>query len=139
MSSQCCFNVTVTAGNKCPLSQGYWKSHAALWSASATPMTLGSKTYSKPELITLMNTATMTDASVILARQLIAAILNTANGANPGPICTAIAQAQTLLSGFSGKLPYSVKVSTPIGKQMVSLANTLEKYNLGALTTGCTP
>ena len=102
-------------------------------------MTLGNQSYSKAELQTLLASASTTDASLILARQLIAAILNTANGSNPVPICDTIAQAQALLSGFSGKLPYAVKPSSALGKKMINLANTLAAYNMGQLTPGCVP
>jgi hypothetical protein len=41
------------------------------------------------------------------------------------------------LSGFSGKLPYNVKPSSPNGQAMVNDGATLDSYNNGLLTTGC--
>ena len=39
------------------------------------------------------------------------------------------ADADSLLSGFSGKLAYNVKTSSPTGKAMINEANWLESYN----------
>ena len=98
---------------------------------------LGSQTYTQAELLTILNTPSTGDASLILAKQLIAAKLNIANGSDPTPISSTIADADSLLSMFSGKLPYNVKPSTAIGQMMVNDANTLDQYNNGFLTPGC--
>jgi len=79
------------------------------------------------------------DASLILARQLIAAKLNLANGSDPTSISSAIATADALLAAYSGKLPYEVRPSSDAGQQMVSTANMLENYNKGLLTPVCSP
>jgi hypothetical protein len=42
-----------------------------------------------------------------------------------------------LLSLFSGKLPYKVKPSSATGQMMVNDAKTLDNYNNGLLTPGC--
>jgi hypothetical protein len=68
---------------------------------------------------------------------LIAAKLNIANGSDPTPVSSTLTHADSLLSMFSGKLPYHVKLSSAIGQMMVSDANTLDNYNNGALTPGC--
>jgi len=47
--------------------------------------------------------------------------------------------ADSLLSGFSGKLPYHVKTSAANGQAMVNDTTVLNNYNNGALTAGCTP
>jgi hypothetical protein len=49
-----------------------------------------------------------------------------------------ITNADFLLSGFSGKLPYHVKPSSMTGQGMVNDATVLNNYNNGALTEGCT-
>jgi hypothetical protein len=126
----------------CPQPQGYWKNNPAAWPASALPMTLGSQTYTKTELLTILKTrigsGPKADASLILADQLIAAKLNIANGADePDPVPSTITNADFLLSGFNGKLPYKVKTSSATGQAMVNDAATLESYNKGLLTTGC--
>src|SRR5438067_5359923 len=80
--------------------------HPDVWPLDS--VTLGGQSYTKAELLITLSTSTTKDASLILARQLIAAILNTANGSDPRPVCDAITQSNTLLSGFSGKLQYNV-------------------------------
>jgi len=98
---------------------------------------LGSQLYTKAELLAILNTPSGGDASIILAKQLIAAKLNIAAGSDPTPIAATITHADSLLAMFSGKLPYHVTPSSTIGQQMVSDADTLDNYNSGRLTHGC--
>src|SRR6478672_7241522 len=98
---------------------------------------LGSQTYTKAELLNILNTPVGGDASLNLAHQLIAARLSIANGSDPTPVSGTLTHADSLLSMFSGKLPYHVKPSSAIGQMMVSDANTLDNYNNGRLTPGC--
>jgi YVTN family beta-propeller protein len=121
----------------CPLVQGLWKNSPDTW--PVTSLTLGSQTYTQAELLTLFGAPPRGDASVILAHQLIAAKLNIANGSNPNPIRSTIADADKLLSQFFGKLPYNVETSSAIGQQMVNDATVLDRYNNGALTPECQP
>lgn len=100
-------------------------------------LTLGSQTYSKAELLNILGNPGGGDASMILAVQLIAAKLNIANGSDPAPVASTIAQADSLLSMFSGKLPYKVKPSSDTGQMMVNDGNTLDNYNSGKLTPNC--
>ena len=93
---------------------------------------LGSQTYIKTELLNILGTPSNGDASLILAKQLIAAKLNIANGSDPTPISGTITHADSLLSMFGGKLPYNVDPSTPIGQRMVRDAHGLDRYNNGA-------
>jgi hypothetical protein len=137
LTASCSFNVTVTAGNKCPLAQGYWKNHTSLWPVSVNSLTLGSVTYSKTQLLSILNTSSTGDASVVLAKSEIAALLNLANGSNPVPICGTIADANGALDGST--VPAKVGPKTVLGQRMVSDANALDMYNNGKLTTGCTP
>jgi YVTN family beta-propeller protein len=119
----------------CPLSQGFWKNRPNTWPGTA--LNLGSQTYTHSEVVTLFDTPPGGDASLILAHELIAARLNIANGSNPGPISRTIADADALLSQFSGKLPYNVSTSSAIGQQMVNDANALDRYNHGNVTPVC--
>jgi hypothetical protein len=119
----------------CPFTASYWKTHDSAWAVST--FALGNQTYTKTELLALLNSVVTGDASITLAQQLIAAKLNIANGANPTPIATTIALADALLGGFSGKLPYAVSPNSDTGKTMTALAATLESYNLGRLTPEC--
>ena len=100
-------------------------------------LTLGSQIYTKAELLAILNTPSGGDASIILAKQLIAAKLNIAAGSDPTPIASTIIHADSLLSMFSGKLPYKVKPSSSIGQMMVSDGSTFDNYNNGRLTPGC--
>src|SRR5438034_1211788 len=83
---------TLTNG-PCPRSQGYWKNNPRLWPVSS--LTLGSQTYSKTELLNLLKNSTTSDASVILARQLIAAKLNIANGSDGTPVSSTTTDADS--------------------------------------------
>jgi hypothetical protein len=134
--AKCTFTVTVTIGHKCPLTQGYWKSHPGVWPVSS--LTVGGITYNNAQLLAILNTSTTTDASLILARQLIPAMLNTANnGSDPTLMCSAVATAQSLLSGCN--IPCKVKPSSALGTQMITVAGVLDKYNNGLMTRGCIP
>ena len=135
LSASCSFTVTVTAGNKCPLGQGYWKNHTNLWAVNS--LTLGSLTYTKAQLISILNTPAKGDASVILAKQLIAALLNLANGSNPVPVCNTIADANSALDGCT--VPCGISPKSPTGQAMISDANGLDANDSSQLTTGCTP
>ena len=119
----------------CPQGKGYWKNNPNAWPVSS--LMLGSQTYTKSELLTILRTPIKGDASLILADQLIAAKLNIANGADGTPVTSTITHADFLLSSFSGKLPYKVKPSTSTGQAMVNDAATLNDYNNGLLTSGC--
>jgi len=119
----------------CPLGQGYWRNHPDAWPVSS--LVLGTQTYSQDELLLILHPTTARNASLILAQQLIAAILNTANGSDPTPLGDAISQANTFLSAFSGKLPYSVTPGSPTGQAMVGIASLLDEYNSGQLTQDC--
>ena len=98
---------------------------------------LGSQTYTKAELLAILGRATKGDASLILAHQLIAAKLNIANGADGTPVTSTIADADTVLSLYTGKLPYGFRTNTTNGQRMVNDAATLDNYNNGLLTPGC--
>jgi hypothetical protein len=118
----------------CPKTHGFWQNNADTWPVSS--LTLGSQSYTKAELLAILSLPTKGDASLALAQQLIAAMLNVANGSDPAPISATIAHANALLAGYAGKLPYGVKSATAIGQQMVADLTLLDQYNRGLLT-GC--
>jgi hypothetical protein len=119
----------------CPLSHGFWKNHANDWPTDS--LTLGGETYGTDDLLRLLRMPTRADASLILARQLIAAKLTVANGSDPAPVATTIADADDALGAFAGRLPYRVRPSSSEGQGMVALAAILDEYNNGHLTPGC--
>jgi hypothetical protein len=90
-------------------------------------------------MIADVSTAVPGGVGKILARQLIAAKLNIFNSSNPAPAASAIADADGLLTGFTGKMSYGVKTTSAIGTNMFGDANTLGNYDDGSLTPGCTP
>jgi hypothetical protein len=126
---------TAGGANRCPLTQGYWKTHPDAW--PVTSLTLGTVVYNQAQLLSILNTPAKGDASIILAYQLIAAKLNIANGSDPTPIAATIATADGLLDGCV--LPCNVKPSSPLGQQMTAAAAILDQYNNGLLTPDCTP
>ena len=121
--------------DECPLSQGFWKNHPDDWPVDS--LDLGTETYDQAELLALFTSPPKGDASLILAHQLIAARLNVANGSDPTPIAGILTDADALLGGFGGKLPYGVKPSSSTGRQMVDLADFLDEYNTRLLTPDC--
>ena len=122
---------------KCPQPQGFWKNNLNTW--PVTSLTLGSQTYTQADLMKVLNSPGGADASMILAIQLIASKLDIANGSDAKPIRSAGATADSLLSGFAGKLPYNVKPNSTVGQSMTLAGSTLQTYTTGALTPGCTP
>jgi hypothetical protein len=132
-------SVTSTATASCPLPLPRWRNHPEQWPVES--LTLGSQTYEKAELSTILNTRARTpgpgDASLALAHQLIAAKLNIANGSDSTPVASTIEEADALLSGYSGKLPYNVDPGSPDGRTMLGEIKVLSAYNHGELTGGC--
>jgi len=120
--------------DSCPQGQGYWKNTTA-W--PLTELTIGSQTYNQAELLILFNTPVGGDASLNLAHQLIAALLNVASGGDPLVANGVIAQANALLAAYPGKLPYNIDSSSADGQTMVSLGGVLDAYNSGQLTVNC--
>jgi len=116
----------------------FWKNHPSAWSVAT--LTLGSQTYTQSELVTLLRLPSAqkgANASLILADQLIAAKLNIANGSDPTPIGTTVADADRLLAPFVGKLPYGVRQSSALGQSLVSDGQLLRRYNGGRQTPTC--
>jgi len=88
----------------CPQTRHYWKVNPPLWPVDS--LALGSETYSKIELQDILQSSgSSDDASLVSGGALIAAELNTANGSDPGPASSAIADADVLLTAFSRNYP----------------------------------
>ncbi len=136
-SSHGVFTVTVQVTNRCPQNDTYWRQHPGVWPVNS--LQIGRQVYTKSQLLPLLRATVPADASMVLARQLIIACLNTANGSDPRPICQELTQAHGALSAFSGKLPYRVNVSSAAGRSMTALATRLNGYNNGLLTPNCLP
>jgi hypothetical protein len=104
-----------------------------------TSLTIGGVAYSEQQLLGLFNTAPKGDASLILGHQLIAALLNTANGAvTSAAVQQAINDAQTWMAanlGSSAGLPYGVSAGSAAGQQATALTQTLDNFNSGLAGT----
>jgi hypothetical protein len=139
----------------CPLTQGFWKTHAGFgpgkqpnaWpnvtvtvdgiTYSNGSMTIGGTTYSKTDLVNILNTPPSGgNAVLILAHQLIAAVLNVANGSTDLVLST-ITDANGLLNGISLTNGF-VAASSIQGQKMVADADILDNFNSGGLTPVCT-
>ena len=125
--------LTPAAAGACPFSQGYWKTHPGAWPVDS--LVLGTRTYAKSELMTILRTALRGDASLILAHQLIAARLNGAFGVDSTPVVSVLGDADALLGGAA--IPQHVSSSSPLGRSMVADASVLDDFNNGRLTPGC--
>ncbi len=121
-----------TGSNICGLSPGYWKNHS-IWPAST--LVLGTQTYTKTELLSLLNAPKKGDSTLILAFQLIAAKLNVLNGTTASTAGNNITQADQLLSAY-GHLPLAKGVSS---SQMTTVGTALSRFNNdGELQPYCT-
>jgi len=127
----------VSAVTTCPpLGQGYWKNHTKVWFSKIKGLTLGTTFYTDAQLLTLLQTPVRGDASLILADQLIAALLSIQiSNTNSTPISATIADANTLLG--AGPIPEHVAPSTTLGRKMVADADVLGDFNEGEVTTAC--
>ncbi|KUG08500.1 hypothetical protein ASU33_10080 [Solirubrum puertoriconensis] len=125
---QFCRSTTPPPTNQCTYTQGYWKNHPNAWPVSS--LTLGSVTYTKEQLLSILKTPVKGNGLVSLAHQLIAAKLNVANGTNPAAISTSINQADALIGNrniLNGGYLAPSATST--------LTDKLDAYNNGKLGT----
>jgi hypothetical protein len=112
----------------CTYTIGYWKSHADAWPVAS--LTLGTVTYSKAQLLSILDTPAKGNGLIILAHQLIAAKLNIAAGADPTPVASALAAADALIGGL---------IVPPVGSgyldpsAVTTVKDTLDGYNNGLL------
>lgn len=117
-----------TANPEC--TQGFWKTHPEVWPIGCTPMTLGTVSYTKTQLLAIFNQPADGNGLISMAHQLIAVKLNQCNGSNVASIAGAIASANSLIGAL---------VIPPIGagflapSQTSSLTNTLDNYNNGII------
>jgi hypothetical protein len=125
----CIESCSVNTG--CVRTQGYWKNHSEAWPVAS--LELGTVSYTKAQLLTILGTPVRGNGLISLAHQLIAAKLNLLNGAAvPLAIQDAIADADNLIGNL---------VVPPIGGGSLStsstsaLINALDQYNNG-LTPG---
>lgn len=123
-----------TAANACPRSQGFWKNHEEVWPVAS--LYIGGAEYSQADLLAVLRAPVKGNAVLILAKQLIAAELNIANGSDPTVVTAARAAAHALFTGLDIRTAV-VKTSTAKGKAMTSAAGVLDQYNNRLLTPDC--
>jgi hypothetical protein len=143
-ATQYCSTLACTPPDEgCTLTQGYWDSHGPVpkgnndYTWPEPPRTagfmLGTVPYDPAELQSVLQQATKGNGLVSLARQLIAAKLNVANGADDSVIADAIEDADGLIGAL---------VVPPVGNGMLTtdeteeLRETLTQYNEGAIGPG---
>ena len=122
-------------GQTCPpLTQGYWKNHQSAW-RDGSGLTLGVIPYDNAHLEAILQTPVRGDASVALAHQLIAALLNIANGTDSTPIQGVLSDANNLLG--LGTIPERIAPSSPTGQAMENDESILDDFNSGGITNAC--
>jgi hypothetical protein len=124
-------NSSTTNSTNCTYTIGYWKNHTELW--PVTDLTLGTVNYTAAELLSILNQPVEGNGLVSLAHQLIGALLNIANGADPSAAQSAIDDANALIDGL---------VVPPVGAGYLDpsltsdLTQTLDDYNNGIIGPG---
>ncbi len=119
----------------CTFTQGFWKNHEEVWPVAS--LALGSVNYTKSQLLAILGEPARGNGLIILAHQLIATLLNAANGADTSSVSAAIAAAHALIGGL---------VVPPVGSGHVSpgsassIAQQLDDFNNGITGPGhCGP
>ena len=121
----------------CPRSREFWAENPDIWPVSS--LTLGGESYTKAELVTLLEAPTEADASMVLAHEYITARINQAHGTSTLGNEGLFAEAENLLREAGTRLPQGVDPSSPTGSAMLAIASELARFNRGELSRGCTP
>lgn len=114
----------------CPRGWAHWKD-ASGWPAT---LVLGEHTYTETEARAFLG-GVEGDASLALARQLVAAKLNLGAGTQPEPAADAVAAADAAIG--ARRLPAGVGMNSADGLAMREIARELESYNQGERTPEC--
>ena len=113
----------------CTYTQGFWKTHPEAW-PDGFVLEIGGYDYDAEELLAILWTPTRGDASMILAHQLIAAILN--GGLYDPNIDDIVADALAWMDAYSdGELPYGIRGGSIAHRSGTYLADKLAGYNEG--------
>ena len=116
--------------HSCTYTLGYYSNHTS----SVTGLTLGGVSYTQSEVLGFLSVQPKGDDSIILAKQLIAALLN--GGACDPNASATVAAAQSWMTtnkDGDGRLPYGTTCVNPSdpGCTAWSLGQTLDQYNQG--------
>lgn len=119
----------------CLYTQGYWKNHLRLWPVNT--LMLGTVSYTKAELFTILYTPAEGNGLIFLAHQLIATKLNVCAGATGSAIASTVTAADALIGSL---------VVPPVGTDYLNpslasdLTNTMDDYNNGEMgSEPCAP
>ena len=115
----------------CVRGQGYWKNHPDQW--PVIQLLLGNNAYNKEQLLSILRQPVRGNGLVLLAHELIAAKLNSANGADASCIEQTLADADALIGNLLVP-PVGAGYLQPVS--VSGLAEILDGYNEGAL---CAP
>jgi CubicO group peptidase (beta-lactamase class C family) len=118
----------------CQHSINYWKNNPSAWPVNASNIRVGTKHYyTINQAIDVLNLPVNGDASRVLAKSLIAAKVNVAQGSELAPIYSTLNDAMEAIG--TKRIPYNIPVSfsSATGIQMLALAATLDSYNSGSM------
>jgi len=119
--------ITIDQGRNCVQDMDYWGNHPLKWPVNT--LTIGCESYGKIKLLITLKRSPRGDETIILAQQLIAALLNVEKGACPrADVREAIESAQSLLCQYPVG---SSKVPNGISRKMSNVADRLESFNEG--------
>ena len=124
---------TQPAAQNCTFTLGYWKNHPDAWPVGS--LTVGCQSYTKAELISILSQPAGGNGALILGHQLIAAMVNVANGANPSAVASQISSGNAKLWALGGKLPPIGAASMPSSDASPE-SPTLDSYNNGLIGPG---
>lgn len=108
----------------CPRGHGYWKNHPADW--PVMNLDLGADNPDQAALLDILNTSPRGDATIILARSLIAAKLNMAAGAGDG-----IADVIDAADAYLTEHPVGSNPGKADRKAALAFMDALGEYNAG--------
>lgn len=114
----------------CTYTLGYWKNHPQAWPVES--LVIGGQTYTHTQLIAILKKSPRGDATYILARQLIAAKLNIAQGADDSAVADVITEADAWLAEH----PLGSKPRNPEREEGIAYAAILDDYNNGRIGPG---
>lgn len=121
-------------GRRCPPKPPwFWETHAHEW--PVTTLALGGTRYPEEALVGILRAPFDDDASVVLGRQLVAALLDVATGTDPSAVTETIADADDLLA--SGTIPLGVPILSTQGLRMLEDAAVLADFTAGLRTRAC--
>jgi hypothetical protein len=122
--------------NSCTHSMGYWKTHQSVWPVSS--LLLGTVSYTKAQLVSILNKPAGGNGLIILCHQLIATKLNIQNGADQSLVSSYVAAADAMIGALVCP-PVGAGTLTP--SSVETLADHLEDWNegeMGPVTCGST-